>query len=313
MTPFLAGRSKRTDSLVTLSLEAVIVAVTGARPRLLASMNDARDPMIPSGPFEATRDKTLERGLRRWVQAGTGIHLGYVEQLYSFGDWGRLPNVNGPLPLSVAYLALVHEEQPSPEAAWIDYYRLFPWEDRRVRQPPVLKEFILPRLRCWAGKRPDRRARIGEAFGITPMRWDPVRVLERYELLYEARLVAEYFRDRGRKPPRDLPTGQPLAFDHRRISALALGRVRGKLTYRPVVFELLPDTFTLTGLQQTVEALIGLRIHKQNFRRLVKQGGLVEKTGRRRGATGGRPAQIYRFRQEIRREKPRPGVPWPGR
>ena len=70
-----------------------------------------------------------------------------------------------------------------------------------------------------------------------------------------------------------------MALDHRRILATALGRVRGKLKYRPVVFELLPPTFTLSRLQRVVEALAGVRLHKQNFRRLVERGGLVEGTG----------------------------------
>ena len=55
-----------------------------------------------------------------------------------------------------------------------------------------------------------------------------------------------------------------------------MGRLRGKLKYRPVVFELMPPEFTLLELQKTVEAISGTLLHKQNFRRLVEQGGLVE-------------------------------------
>ncbi len=99
--------------------------------------------------------------------------------------------------------------------------------------------------------------------------------------------------------------------DHRRIAATALGRLRGKLTYRPVVFELLPDRFTLLQLQQVVEALAGVGLHKQNFRRLVEGAGLVEGTGEH-ARTGGRPAELFRFRREVLGERPRPGVgtPW---
>ena len=61
-----------------------------------------------------------------------------------------------------------------------------------------------------------------------------------------------------------------MALDHRRILATALGRLRGKLKYRPVVFELLPSAFTLLQLQRVVEALAGVRLHKQNLRRLVE-------------------------------------------
>jgi len=107
--------------------------------------------------------------------------------------------------------------------------------------------------------------------------------------------------------------GSPMVLDHRRMVAAALGRLRGKLTYRPVVFEMLPETFTLLQLQSLVEALSGVRLHKQNFRRLVESGGLVEGTGSRAPSTGGRPAELFRFRREVLRERPRPGLLVPSR
>jgi hypothetical protein len=103
-----------------------------------------------------------------------------------------------------------------------------------------------------------------------------------------------------------------MALDHRRFLATALGRLRGKLKYRPVVFELLPATFTLLRLQRVVEALAGARLHKQNFRRLVEQGGLVEGTGLIETGTLGRPAELFRFRREVLRERRAPGVGVPG-
>ena len=116
-------------------------------------------------------------------------------------------------------------------------------------------------------------------------------MLDRYELLYEAGLVAEAGRAAGPAPAGAAPGppgfGAPLALDHRRILATALGRLRGKLKYRPLVFELLPEAFTLLQLQRTVETLAGVRLHKQNFRRLVERGALVEGTGRVEPATGG--------------------------
>jgi len=87
-----------------------------------------------------------------------------------------------------------------------------------------------------------------------------------------------------------------------------MSRLRAKLKYRPVVFELMPDTFTLFELQRAGEALLGLHVHKQNFRRLVEKAGLVEKTGRMSTATGGRPAELFRFRREIFNERPAPGL-----
>jgi len=57
-----------------------------------------------------------------------------------------------------------------------------------------------------------------------------------------------------------------------------------------------------------VEALAGQELHKQNFRRLVETAGLVERTGRVRRETGGRPAALYRFRRDVLRERPGPGM-----
>jgi hypothetical protein len=102
-----------------------------------------------------------------------------------------------------------------------------------------------------------------------------------------------------------------MSLDHRRILATAIGRLRGKIKYRPVIFELMPASFTLLDLQRTVEALSGVRLHKQNFRRLVEIQGLVEETGEITTETGGRPARLVRFRREVLIERPAPGVRLP--
>jgi hypothetical protein len=295
------------STAIALALDAVILAVTDERPRILVVTNETRQLSIPSGPLDPDQDATLELGLRRWVRHQTGLEVGYVEQLYTFGDRGRRRDSDARL-LSVGYLALMREEQPAPGAAWLDCYRLFPWEDQRSPGSNDFEHALLNPLQDWAGRDEGRRARVHVCFGAPPTPWDPIRVLERYELLYEAGLVAEAYQDRGRPIPATLATGQPLQYDHRRIAAAALGRVRGKLTYRPVVFELLPDLFTLTQLQSTVETLSGLRIHKQNFRRLIENSRLVQVTDQLSTATGGRPAKLFRFRREVLGERPRPGV-----
>ena len=102
--------------------------------------------------------------------------------------------------------------------------------------------------------------------------------------------------------------GEAMALDHRRLIATALGRLRGKLKYRPVIFELVPPTFTLLRLQRVVEALAGAKLHKQNFRRLVEKGGLVEGTGVVEPQGVGRPAELFRFRREVLRERRATGV-----
>jgi hypothetical protein len=302
---------------IDVTLDAVIVAVTDDRPRILTLAGPTGPPRIPSGPLDPERDITLEQAMRRWIDELAGVGIGYAEQLYTFGDHtrGRLRDLPGRW-LSVAYLALVREEVPAPGASWVDVYDLFPWEDHRQGRPAIIDEALLPALGDWAVATPGaeeadrRRERISVMFG-QEAGWDGIRVLERYELLYEAGLVGEAHVDAG-APATTGTVGTTMALDDRRIAATALGRLRGKLTYRPVVFELLPDRFTLSALQRTVEALSGVRTHTQNFRRLVERNRLVERTGVT-AATGGRPAELFRFRPEVQRERPRPGVGVPYR
>ncbi len=286
---------------LSLGLDAVIVAVTADQPRILtASQSTGAVPALPSGLLDADGDATLELGLRRWISAQTGLSVGYVEQLYTFGDRDRQRTADATRHLSVAYLSLVREAQPAPGAAWLDGYALLPWEDRRAGVPSMLVAELLPALSAWSARDPARRHRVRANFG-DPRNWDPIRVLERYELLYEAGLVPEFRRDRGGRP--GAARGLELAADHRRIVATALGRLRGKLKYRPVVFELLPETFTLLQLQRTVEALAGIRLHKQNFRRLVENGRFLEPTRGLERPARGRPAKLFRFRKEVVRAR----------
>lgn len=315
---------------VTVGLHAAIIAVTGEEPRVLTVPEGAADRRVtalPFGPLDPDRHRTLELGLRGWVREQTGMDLPYVEQLYTFGDRDRAIAADGrTLVLAVAYLALVRERQVAEghTAAWRGIYGFLPWEDRRAGAPEILRERIGPALAEWVeaasgdAARRERRGRADITFGIGAAAWDTERVLDRYELLYEAGLVAESRRDREPARPGDgsrhagTRFGAPLALDHRRILATALGRLRGKLKYRPLVFELLPTLFTLLQLQRTVEALVGGRLHKQNFRRLVVRGGLVEGTGQLEQDTGGRPAELFRFRREVLHERPAPGVGLPG-
>ena len=148
-------------------------------------------------------------------------------------------------------------------------------------------------------------------FGTDGGAWDEEKVLDRYELLYEAGLIDEARRDRPELSVMDTPIGDlgtAMIYDHRRILATAMSRIRAKIKYRPVIFELMPPDFTLFELQKTVEAILGPHLHKQNFRRLVESAGLVEPTGEMKTRTGGRPAKLFRFRREVLLERPAPGV-----
>ncbi|MDF1487180.1 NUDIX hydrolase [Tessaracoccus caeni] len=158
-------------------------------------------------------------------------------------------------------------------------------------------------------------------FGLDGRPWQPDLALQRYEVLWEAGLVPESPDERRRAATpagnriewwQQAPgvPGERMDGDHRRVLATGIARLRSTIQYRPVVFELMPEEFTLSQLQACVEALGGQDIHTQNFRRLVEQQQLVEETGGRT-STRGRPARLYRFRQEILQERRAAGTKLP--
>ena len=315
---------------VVIGLSAVIVGISGGEAVVLTvePRQELEFPSLPFGPFDP-EDRTFELALRSFVTEQTGFELGYVEQLYTFGDRGRdapLADVGaGPARvISVGYLALTPQtvEAAAAGTAWSPWNRFFPWEDWRGGRPPAIDGLIVPRLLSWASAAPReaeaRQARARALFAVDGKPWNEERVLDRYELLYEAGLVPEAARDRA--VARGLPApvsvaeaefGEPMISDHRRILATGLGRLRGKLKYRPVAFELTPPEFTLSTLQRVVEAISGLRLHKQNFRRAVERAGLVQPLGRFDLETGGRPAELHRFLRERAADAPAQGLPLP--
>ena len=295
------GPVQGSEQGVRIGLSAVVIALRAGQTVVLTTHAADGAPALPFGPFDPARDRTFELALRAFVTEQTGFPLGFVEQLYTFGDAGRASPRATPGPerareVSVGYLALTADapEAPGLDAAWTPAFDIFPWEDWRDG-PPAVMQTLTPALRAWAADDARRLGRAETLFALTPdRRWNEERVLERYELLYEAGLVAESARDHDRPASPTLPD-LPMASDHRRIVATALGRLRSKLKYRPVLFDLTPDTFTLSALQAAAEAVAGLSLHKQNFRRGVERAGLVQATGVFSSDTGGRPAELFRF------------------
>ncbi len=297
------------SSSLIIGLNAVIAAVEatkmGGTPKVLCTRAETKERALPYGAFDPARHRTFDLGLRDFVSTQTNMTLGYVEQLYTFGDAGRespsaifedsAPDTRI---ISIGYLALTPrlEKVSHQDTGWKDWYDFFPWEDWRNGEPALLKNIILPHLTTWAEQAKEvRMPRLRLAFGFEGLGWEEERVLDRYELMYEAGLIAEAFRGENASDVPDFieQTGQAMASDHRRILATAIGRLRGKLRYRPVIFDMMPETFTLLQLQRAVEAIIGFNLHKQNFRRGIENSGLAINSGKISDGTGGRPAAMF--------------------
>ena len=314
---------------IVVSLSAVIVSVENNRPRILMLPpgEEKEYASLPYGIYSPESHRTLELGLKAWVKSLTGLDLGYVEQLYTFGNLFRshTHEEKGGRLLTISYLALTHSSRISEDynANWQNWYDFFPWEDHRKERAAAADQ-LLEELYDWADEAPDRVRRLERLeriqFAFGGGKWDPDRLLFRYELLYEAALIAEAMRDWNAWPKEErvrLPinrenpgrisckveSGIPLMYDNRRILASAIGRLRGKLRYRPLVFELLPEKFTLLQIQNVMEAIDGVSLHKQNFRRLLLAGGLIKETGEMDRTSPGRPASLFRFRKSTHMER----------
>ena len=299
---------------------AVIVAMVDGEPNVLTVPDRLR---LPAGPL-LPEHRSMQTAVRAWVEKQTGLSVGYLEQLYTFADQDR--DGSGHRIISMSYLGLVRGLNATG-ARWRSWYSLLPWEDQREGNA-LLINTIAPALRPWATRGGESRLeRCAIDFGFDNRPWLPDLALQRYEVLWEAGLVPESQVDAepathpSLEPPAAqaavAPTSTPVRLpgermdgDHRRVLATGIARLRTKIQYRPVVFELMPEEFTLGQLQTCVEALAGQRVHTQNFRRFVEQQQLVEETGHYT-PTGGRPARLYRFRHEVLQERKMVGTKLP--
>lgn len=299
-----ASRSGPQDRL-DVAVIAAVISVHENHPVVLVRPAGATgSATLPCGRFRPSHHGTLEEAADEAIPPLVRPTVGAIEQLAA-RSYGSIDAGAGGHALTVAYLGLSRED-PAADTdgwAWVPVYDVLPWEDWRGGPPACLAQTLVPTLMAWARGRdaaaPDAAQqtvdRVRIAFGQDGCGWDDERVVERFELLGEA-AVRPSTGDEG------------LCDAQVRILAAALGRLRARLRYRPVVFDLLPPEFTLFEMQRVVEAILGPNLHKQNFRRLVESMRLVEPTGQVRAKTGGRPAKLFRFRREVLLEHAAPGV-----
>jgi hypothetical protein len=304
--PAATGRFRAPGSDPDIALVAVVVTLIGEEPSVRLLHGPADRLRLPTAPYRLDAGLSLDQALRDAVSSSIGLELGHLEQLDCSALLGAASMSSR---LSIGYLALAHLNQDVTTAnahGWKSWYAFFPWEDWRRGRPSILGELIEPRLRQWAETQLGSEAgagnegglsrleRVRMVFGLDGIGWDEERVVERLDLLEQVGVMTDLAKD--------------LQPDHRRTLAVAISRLRSRIKSRPVIFDLMPERFTLFELQRTVEAILGPHLHKQNFRRLVEHMGLVEPTDEIKSHTGGRPAKLFRFRQSVLHERLQPGV-----
>jgi 8-oxo-dGTP diphosphatase len=182
---------------------------------------------------------------------------------------------------------------------------------RILRQETGLADLYLEQLYTFGqpDRHPDRRVIAVTYFAIVPA--DQVAAAVRWRDREAPSSPVDPTRQAAPAPPAVPETGRPggdlgwwsvydlprLAFDHLQIVRYALTRLRYKLEYSAVGFELLPQEFTLTELQTAYEIVLGEALDKRNFRRKILRAGIIETSeGYRSG--DGRPARLYRYRED---------------
>ena len=205
------------------NLDVRVVVFSLRDEQLQVLLRPATEPdkwELPGCPL--TQDISLDEAAARSIRHFTGLRDPYLEQLYTYGDAGRLDH--GQRLISVAYIAIL----------------------------PV-------------------KAGAGASSALSKDEQAP-----------------QWF------PAGSLPT---LAGDHGDVISYALRRVRYKLEYTAIGFQLLPEAFSLSELQNVYEMILGERLDKRNFRRRILQAGIIEETSTLRAGEG-RPARLYRYRPD---------------
>lgn len=218
-------------------------------------------------------DESLEEGALRKLKEKTGIENVYLEQLYTFGEVDRDPRTRI---ISIGNLALISkdsiiysENAENKETKWF-------WVDKILKKKEVSDNYITKKylltLKC-------------EDIKIN------YEVIEKTERTLIRKTTKRYrFLEEG--------STEELAFDHYKILDLGIDRLRNKLEYTPIVFNLLPKLFTVKELQFVYEAIMGREI--LNFRR--KMGDMIIETEEKIEGKPFRPAQVFKFNENWEHE-----------
>ncbi len=255
---------------------------------------------LPAAPFDPARGQSFEARLREWASIHTAAQITHVEQIGARLSHGYI---------RICLLALVSDRNAfMPRGArWTPIADIFPWENWCDHEPEGLVQVLRPALYEWSKQARRKtssldREMLDVLFAGQAKNWKPALAGERFAVLYKAGLAPEAVRDSAgaaisMRQRHAAVYGQIMDAGDRQVLADTLSYLREKIAHHGIMPALLPGPFTLGALQKSVEAIVGVGLHTQNFRRDIVHSGQVIKTGQ----TGRTVSSLY---------KSRPGALW---
>jgi ADP-ribose pyrophosphatase YjhB (NUDIX family) len=215
-----------------------------------------------------TMDESLHKGALRELKEETNIDNIYMEQLYTWGDVGRDPRTRV---ISVSYMSLVDSKaldikasDDADDAKWFTVSSKVYQEQKTVTE----KGYILQKLNKLSLTSDE------ETLSAT------VKTI----IIVEGKIT---------KVDSEVVESNGIAFDHPKIIQYAIERLRNKIEYTNIAFNLMPEKFTLTELQQVYEVILDTELLKANFRRKISD--MVIETDEYTKDAGHRPSKLFKF------------------
>lgn len=208
-------------------------------------------------------DEDIETAAKRELLEETGLSNVYMEQLYTFGDVDRDPRMRV---VSVAHMALVSPDNLKPIAG--DDAEEVAW-------------FTVEKKKAENGE--ETISLFSEELGLHAV-YKVFTAYDKNGVVMVPRVFISLDREKS---------NTEIAFDHIKEINIGIERLRNKIEYTPVAFNLVPEKFTLNEIQQVYEVILGRSLTKQNFRVWISK--FVEATRETRIGVGHRPATIYRY------------------
>jgi hypothetical protein len=298
----------------SINIRAVLVAAddSGLFVLTLAGRQKAhgRRFSLPYAAFDPARGQSVEDRLRDWASVHTTAQITQIIQVETRVSGGDM---------CVDLLALVSDRSSfMPRgASWTPIYELFPWEDWRKAEPDSLAHTLRPALMAWAAQQgATRNAAFQALFPKHPAQWQVEHCGARFDMLYNAALLPESLRDRTgaavsvRQRHAGI-YGQIMHGNDRGALANALSLLRSRVSHTPIMPHLMSGPFTLGAMQQTLEAMTGVKLHTQNFRRDLVRLGKIENTHKRGRSGASRPAGLWVWNKSASTPYPSWGMPLP--